>query len=65
MVMLLRLLVVTVQTAILLSKLTVLIAVLNLTGQSFALLPNKHRLLQISNVLEIYLFLHKKKDFLP
>jgi hypothetical protein len=62
--MLLRLLIVTVQTAMFLSKLIVLITVLNLTGQSFAWLPNKLRLLQISNALKIYLFLHKKNIFL-
>ena len=62
MAVLLRLLIATVQTAMLLSKLIVLIAVLNLTGQSFAWLPNKLRPLQISNALEIYLFLRKKND---
>ncbi len=47
MVVLLRLLIINVQTAMLLSKLIVLIAVLNHTGQSFAWLPNKLRPLQI------------------
>jgi hypothetical protein len=43
MVVLLVLLIDTVQTAMLLSKLIVLIAILNLTGQSFAWLSNKLR----------------------
>ncbi len=61
MVVLLRLLIATVQTAMLLSnKLIVLIAVLNLTGQSFAWLSNKLRLLQISNAVEIYIFLRSR-----
>jgi hypothetical protein len=64
MLVLLWLLNVTLQTAMLLSKLIVLIAVLNLTRQSFTWLLNKLRLLQISNALEIYLFLRKKNDFL-
>jgi hypothetical protein len=59
MVVLVWLLTVPVQTAMLLNKLIVLVAVLNLTGQSFAWLPNKLRLLQISNALKIYLFLLK------
>ncbi len=62
--MLLRLLIVTVQTAMILNKLKVLIAVLKLAGQSFAWQPNKFRPLQTSNALEIYLFLFKWKDFL-
>jgi hypothetical protein len=34
------------------------------TGQSFVWLPNKFRPLQISNSLEICLFLHMLNDFL-
>jgi hypothetical protein len=59
MVVLLPLLNVTVQHAMLLTKLVVLFAVLNLTGQSFLWLSNKLRPLQISNAFKIYLFLLK------